>query len=97
MEADAPRPPDVIEEAVGRLLEAIAVLEAIEQGGMLAALPADALARAEHQRAVSLLAVLRRDLVSLRRELEAAGQAEEAIARAMARKGTPKARRRAPP
>jgi hypothetical protein len=97
MEADAPRPPDVLEDAVGRLLEAVAVLEAIEQGGMLGALPADACARAEHQRAVSLLAVLRRDLNGLRRELLAAGEAEAAIARAMARKGHSAPRRRARP
>jgi hypothetical protein len=96
MEADEPRTPDIVEDAVGRLCEAIAVLDAIETGGMLSELPADAMARADHQRAVSLLAVLRRDLLALRRELQAAGQAQDAIARALQRIGA-ETRRQAPP
>jgi hypothetical protein len=96
MEADEPRTPDIVEDAVSRLCEAIAVLDAIESGGMLGELPAEVMARAEHQRAVSLLAMLRRDLIGLRRELEAAGQAQEAIARALQRMGA-EARRQAPP
>lgn len=87
MSPDEPRSPDVVEEAVGRLCEAIAILEAIESGGMLAELPADSIARRAHQQAVSLLAVLRRDLVTLRHELQAASEAQDAIARAVARYG----------
>jgi len=87
MEPDAPRPPDVVEDAVARLCEALAVLETIDSGGMLSELPADSAARADHQRAVSLLAVLRRDLAHLRRDLLAAGDAQEAITRALARHG----------
>jgi hypothetical protein len=94
MSPDEPRSPDVAEDAVGRLCEAIAILDAIESGGMLAELPGDAIARRAHQRAVSLLAVLRRDLLTLREELQAAGEAQDAIARAVARSG---ATRRARP
>ncbi len=97
MEADAPRPPDVIEDAVGRLHEAIAILEAIEDGDMLGELPTDAEAQFSHQRAVSLLAVLRRELEALRGELQAAGEAEEAIARAVSRRRGSHTPRRAPP
>ena len=88
MEADAPRSPDIVEDAVGRLHEALAILDAIEAAGMLGELPADAVARDSHQRAVSLLAVLRRELFDLRRELQAAGDAQDAIARAMSRRGS---------
>ena len=97
MESDAPRPPDIVEDAVGRLHEAIAVLEAIEQGDMLAELPQDPYARDGHQRAVSLLAVLRRELIGLLRDLQAGGQAQDAIARAMARRQPADAKRQAPP
>jgi hypothetical protein len=96
MEADEPHAPDAIEDTVARLIEAIAVLETIEFGGMLGELPADPMARDTHQRAVSLLAVLRRDLVVLRKELQAAGQAQDAIARARSRTAV-EARRRAQP
>jgi hypothetical protein len=96
MEADEPRSPDVVEDAVSRLCEAIAVLEAIEMGGMLGELPADAMARDEHQRAVSLLAVLRRDLAGLRRDLQAAVQAQDVIARALARPSAETKRRAQP-
>jgi hypothetical protein len=96
MEADEPREPDIVEEAVGRLHEAISILDAIETGAMLGELPADVMARDAHQRAVSLLAVLRRDLQGLRRELQAAGHAQDAIARALSRRGA-QARRGAPP
>lgn len=74
--------PDLVEEAIGRLLEAIAVLETIEAGDMLAEMPRLAVARRRHQRAVSLLAVLRRDLTGLYRDLKAAQQVEDALVRA---------------
>ena len=93
MEADAPRSPDVVEDAVGRLHEALAILDAIESAGMLGELPVDSLARDSHQRAVSLLAVLRRELADLRCELQAASDAQDAIARAMTRRGSDATRR----
>jgi len=96
MEADEPRPPDIVDDAVGRLSEALAILDAIELGGMLAELPAEPLARKAHQRAVALLAVLRRDLATLREEVEAAGHAQDAIARALWRHAV-ETRRRAQP
>jgi hypothetical protein len=77
--------PDLIEDAVGRVIEAIAVLDVIEEGEMLSALPADPAARRKHQGAVSLLAVLRRELIDLSRDLRAAEEVHQAIARATAR------------
>lgn len=74
--------PTLLEDAIGRLLEAIAVLETIETGDMLAEMPRQAVARATHQRAVSLLAILRRDLTGLYRDLKAAQQVEDALVRA---------------
>jgi hypothetical protein len=97
MATDHPRSPDMVEDAIGRLCEAISILDAIETGGMLAELPVDDIARDAHQRAVSLLAVLRRELTALRCELQAAGEAQEAIARAVARARPDDAPRRAPP
>jgi hypothetical protein len=93
MEADEPRPPDVVDDAVCRLSEALAILDAIELGGMLSELPDDVIARRAHQRAVSLLAILRRDLGVLREELQAAGQAQDAIARALLKYGAGSGRR----
>jgi hypothetical protein len=87
MEADVPRPPDIVDDAVSRLCEALAILETIDAGNLLAELPADPTARAGHQRAVSLLSVLRRELTRLKHELQAADQAQEAIARALTRFG----------
>lgn len=83
--ANTPRAPDLVEDALGRLREAIAILDAIEEGGMLGELPAKATARRNHQRAVSLLAILRRELAGLARDLAAAGQVQDAIARAAVR------------
>ncbi len=77
--------PDLIEDAVGRLLEAIAVLDVIEEGEMLCELPHDVCARRKHQGAVSLLAVLKRELIDLSRDLRAAEEVQQAIARAIAR------------
>ncbi len=86
MTQDSPQlTPDLIEDAVGRLLEAIAVLDVIEEGEMLSELPADACAQRKHQGAVSLLAVLRRELIDLSRDLRAAEEVHQAIARATAR------------
>ena len=75
------RAPDLVEDAIGRLREAIAILDAIEEAGMLGELPMKPTGRRNHQRAVSLLAVLRRELDGLVCDLTAAGQVQDAIAR----------------
>ena len=80
-----PLTPDLIEDAVGRVIEAIAVLDVIEEGEMLSELPADLAARRKHQGAVSLLAVLKRELIDLSRDLRAAEEVHRAIARATTR------------
>ena len=86
MTHDSPQlTPDLIEDAVGRLLEAIAVLDVIEEGEMLSELPHDATARRRHQGAVSLLAVLKRELADLSRDLRAAEEVHQAMVRATAR------------
>jgi hypothetical protein len=72
---------DLIEEAAARLREALALLELIESGDLLGELPADRDAREGHQRAVSVLAVLKRDLVDLERRLGAGWTAANAAAR----------------
>ena len=90
MAAEAPSPltPDLIEDAVGRLLEAIAMLDVIEAGDMLSDLPTEAGARRKHQGAVSLLAVLKRELTGLSCDLCAAAEVNQAIARATAHDDT---------
>jgi predicted component of type VI protein secretion system len=86
MTQDTPQlTPDLIEDAVARLLEAIAVLDVIDEGEMLSELPHEAGARRKHQGAVSLLAVLKRELIDLSRDLRAAEEVHQAIARATAR------------
>jgi hypothetical protein len=72
---------DLIEEAAGRVKEAVALLELIESGDLLCELPADRDAREAHQRAVSVLAVLKRDLLDLERRLGAGWTAAMAAAR----------------
>lgn len=72
----------LVEDAIGRLSEALAILVTIEEHNLLGELPADATAREAHQRAVSLLAVLRRELQGVVQELDAAFQTHEAIRRA---------------
>jgi hypothetical protein len=73
---------DVIEEAIGRLREALAILDQVQDSDLLGELPAAEEARARHKRGVCLLAVLKRDLVSLSEELEAAWAAAGVVARA---------------
>jgi hypothetical protein len=77
---------DLIEAAVGRLREAIALLEAIDHGDLLAELPAQADAAARHQCAVSLMVVLRRELEALTAELESTGYVQDLFSR-LARSG----------
>lgn len=75
---------DLVEDAASRLREAIALLEMIEDGDMLCELPANPDGKARHQRAVSVLSVLKRDLVDLERRLGAGWAAAAATARAAA-------------
>jgi len=71
---------DLAESALARLSEALAILEAIDRGDLLAELPAGAEAAERHQCAVSLLAVLRRELEALACELQSAGYVQALIA-----------------
>jgi hypothetical protein len=64
----------VLEAAAGRLAEAVSILDAVERSELLSVLPGGADAAARHQCAVSLLAVLRRELQALACELESASQ-----------------------
>lgn len=61
---------DLLEVAAGRVREARAVLAAIEAGELLAAVPATPRDRAAHAAAVSLLAILERELAALAELLE---------------------------
>jgi hypothetical protein len=79
--SDPPTPRDLAEETIARLLEALAILEAIERAELLSDLPGDPDAAARHQCAVSMLAVLRRDLATLAAELEANHLAHELLGR----------------
>jgi hypothetical protein len=72
---------DLAESALARLSEALAILEAIDRGELLGELPAAAEAAERHQCAVSLLAVLRRELEALACELQSASYVEALIAR----------------
>lgn len=74
-------PTSLGDDAVGRLREAIAVLEAIDHGELLDNLPPGRDARAKHQCGVSLLAVLRRDLTALAGDLEAACLVQDVMVR----------------
>jgi hypothetical protein len=59
----------------------MSILDAVEHGELLAELPRGAEAAAKHQCAVSLLAVLRRELQLLACELESASQVQHLIER----------------
>jgi hypothetical protein len=72
---------DALEAAAVRLNEAMSILDAVEHGELLAELPRGAEAAAKHQCAVSLLAVLRRELQLLACELESASQVQHLIER----------------
>jgi hypothetical protein len=63
---------EVLEDAPARLREALAILEAIEAGELLSELPPGQDAARRHQRAVSLLAILRRDLEAFSDDLGSA-------------------------
>ncbi len=72
---------DVLEAAAGRLAEAVSILDAVDRSELLSVLPRGADAAARHQCAVSLLAVLRRELQTLAGELESASQVQNLMDR----------------
>lgn len=67
---------DMLEAAAGRLAEAVSILDALDLSELLSALPKGADEAARHQCAVSLLAVLRRELQALVCELQSASQVQ---------------------
>lgn len=73
---------DALEVALGRLAEARALVQTIQDHDLLAELPAREAARADHQRAVSLIAVLHRELQGLSADLEAAIATRDVLSRA---------------
>ncbi len=72
---------DVLEAAAGRLAEAVSILDAVDRSELLSSLPRGADAAARQQCAVSLLAVLRRELRALACELESASQVQNLMDR----------------
>jgi len=83
---------EAIDDALARLHEIAAIVQVIEDGDLLAVLPAEENAAQAHQRAVSLLVVLRRELDSLMGQLGAAQLAMGVVARTASREP-----RRTPP
>jgi hypothetical protein len=59
----------LVERAEGWLREILAILDAIDVGELLVELPCDQNARRSHQLGMSLLVILRRELVGLSEEL----------------------------
>jgi hypothetical protein len=77
----APQRAELIEDAVGRLREALVILDVIDQAELLAVLPSEREAAERHQSGVSLLGVLRRELGTLAAELEASNQVHDLMFR----------------
>jgi hypothetical protein len=77
----APQLAELIEDAVGRLREALVILDVIDQAELLAELPSSGDGAKRHQSGVSLLGVLRRELGALAEELEASHQVHDLIFR----------------
>ena len=69
------------DEAVGRVREAIALLDAIDRAELLVTAPPGAEAGRRHQCGISLLAVLRRDLESLAVDLQSATLVQDVMSR----------------
>ena len=69
------------ETALARLYEAMTLIATIEDRGLLAELPPGETARADHQAAVSMLSILRRELEGVAVELEAAIHTREVLDR----------------
>lgn len=78
---------ELLESARARLREAYALLQAIDDGGLLSELPTPPAARQAHQCAVSMLAVLRRELEGIVTDLDAATQTTEVLDRVSRRNG----------
>ena len=71
----------LIEAAVARLHEAMSLITTIEDRDLLCELPVGDTARANHQAAVSMLSILRRELAGVAMELEATIRTREALER----------------
>ncbi len=78
---DVPDPNGLIEAALGRLIEATQLVALVEDHDLLAELPAGEDARRNHQRAASLIAVLRRELDAVAGELSAALETHDVLSR----------------
>lgn len=63
---------DIAERTRQRARELLAILDAIDAGELLCERPQTAAARLRHQMGISLLSVMRRDLVALCEELSSA-------------------------
>jgi len=81
MRPDPTGPTLLGDEAVGRVREAIALLDAIDLADLLENAPAGADAARRHQCGVSLLAVLRRDLESLACDMQSACMVQDVMSR----------------
>jgi len=79
--AVAPQLADLIEDAVTRLGEGLAILDTIDRAELFSELPSGGDAAERHQSGVSLLAILRRELTALRTELDSSHQAHDLIRR----------------
>lgn len=69
----------MVEAAHGRIREVLDVLESIEGGELLSELPSHPAGRRRHQCAVSMLAVVKRELTAVMEDLDVAQSAVEAI------------------
>ena len=76
----------LLEGALGRLLEASCLVSQIEDHDLLAELPADDEARGRHQAAISMIAILRRELDGVATELQAAITTVDVLHRAQTRR-----------
>ena len=86
--SDTPDPNGLIEAALGRLVEATQLAALVEDHDLLAELPAGDEARLNHQRACSLLAILRRELDAVAGELSAALETQDVLSRTRPRRTT---------
>lgn len=69
----------MVEASHGRVREVLDVLESIESGDLLAELPANPASRRRHQCAVSMLAIVRRELLAVMEDLDVAQTAVETL------------------
>ena len=80
---------EALDDALARLHEMLALVQAIEDGDLLAALPAEEIAAQDHQRAGSLLSALHRERDCLAGRLAAAQLAMGAVIRTASRAAPP--------